>query len=90
MNARQPADGPPNRDNARGQAGVDTAGDNNSKDTASPGPAQPPRFEVRTRKSSGVEFVFQTYDTRELADGVAQRLRDIGGNATVVEVEVGS
>lgn len=89
MNARQPAEGPPENEIGRGGTNPATDGlpDNTSTQcTASPPPAQPARWQVRTTKLSGATVVFSEYRTHDEAAVVAARLCDVGCPAFVSEV----
>lgn len=88
MNARQAA-GPPENDIAplaRGEGISGTAVDI-SNPTAPPAATQPAaRWQVCTKKTSGASVKFGEYRTHTEALAIAARLREIGGNACIVEV----
>lgn len=83
---------PPDPPNETGRGGTSPAADGlpdstNAHPTAPPAATQhAARWQVVTRKTSGASVVFGEYRAQKDALAIAARLREIGGNATIVEV----
>lgn len=87
MTTRQSADDDPRRGNARGQAGVDTARDNNPKDSATPATARDPAalpLGVWCRKSNESLILFKRYPTHDEARKIVEALGRVGCSAMVI------